>query len=94
MVSEFFKQFLKSYKNEGNLVVHYDADLYSSTLFCLSQIDSLKKTYLAIFDEFYYHELLALANYQDSFGAEIEFFGKTKTNQVSCIIKPCKSFTI
>ena len=66
--------FLKSYKNEGNLVVHYDADLYSSTLFCLSQIDSLKKTYLAIFDEFYYHELLALANYQDSFGAEIEFW--------------------
>ena len=45
--------FLKNYKNEGNLVVHYDADLYSSTLFCLSQIDSLKKTYLAIFDEFY-----------------------------------------
>ena len=67
---------------------------FTVQLYLLVSIDSLKKTYLAIFDEFYYHELLALANYQDSFGAEIEFFGKTKTNQVSCIIKPCKSFTI
>lgn len=87
-------KFLNRFKKEGNLIVHYDADLYNSTLFCLSKIDSLKKPYIAIFDEFYYHELLALANYQDAFGAEIEFIGKTGKNQVSCKITPCDIYKI
>jgi hypothetical protein len=46
----------------GELIVHYDADLYSSTLFALSQIDTLGKPYLAIFDEFTGHEVRALYN--------------------------------
>ena len=42
--------------DDGDLIVHYDADLYSSTLFALTKIDSLKRSYLAIFDEFHGHE--------------------------------------
>lgn len=58
------------------LVVHYDADLYSSTLLCLMSVDRLKKKYLAIFDEFPGHETRALYNYQQATGAQVEFIGR------------------
>ena len=58
------------------LIVHYDADLYSSTLFCLMQIDRLKEPYLAFFDEFPGHESRALFNYQQATGAELKFLGR------------------
>jgi len=90
--------FLKNFKNTKNLIVHYDADLYSSTLFCLTQIDSLKISYIAIFDEFYSQEMRALNNYKEAFGAKVEFLGKTTSQsypiQVSCRITPCKVFKI
>ena len=90
--------FLKDFKNTKNLIVHYDADLYGSTLFCLSQIDSLKIPYLAIFDEFYSDEMRALNDYQDAFGAKVVFLGKTTSQsypvQVSCKVSPCKIYKI
>lgn len=76
------------------LVVHYDADLYSSTLFTLSQMDRFKVPYFAIFDEFTGHETRALYNYCQAYGATVEFYGKTllegigSPNQVSCRITP------
>jgi hypothetical protein len=79
---------------EGALIVHYDADLYSSTLYCLSLVDALKTPYLAIFDEFTGHETRALQNYHQAFGAKIEFLGRTggiKSNwpdQVLALITP------
>ena len=54
--------FLANQDELENLIVHYDADLYSSTLFCLMQIDNLKIPYIAIFDEFVGEETRALAN--------------------------------
>jgi hypothetical protein len=61
-----------------NLIVHYDADLYSSTLFALTKIDSLKIIpYFAIFDEFAGHEARALHNYLQSYSASVDFLGKT-----------------
>ena len=75
-----------------NLIVHYDADLYSSTLFALCKIDSLKTPYVAIFDEFTGHESRALYNYCQAFNCEIEFLGKTIVNNfpfaVACRITP------
>jgi hypothetical protein len=62
---------------DGKLIVHYDADLYSSTLFALSQIDNLKKPYIAIFDEFTGHETRALCNYLQAFNADVGFLCKT-----------------
>ena len=58
------------------LIVHYDADLYSSTLFSLSQIDSVKQPYTAIFDEFTGHEARALYNYLHAFNASVSFLGQ------------------
>lgn len=61
----------------GRLAVHYDADLYSSTLFALGQIDGLKRNYTAIFDEFTGHEARALLNYIQAYNADVKFLGKT-----------------
>lgn len=75
------------------LVVHYDADLYSSTLFALSQIASLKRPYYAIFDEFVGHETRALYNFVQAFNVKVEFLGRTLwrgkyPQQVLCRISP------
>ncbi|MEO7368290.1 MAG: hypothetical protein ABIZ36_10055 [Gemmatimonadaceae bacterium] len=60
-----------------NLVVHYDADLYSSTLFALTKMDTLKKSYVAIFDEFTGHETRAIFNYAQADLASVFFIGRT-----------------
>lgn len=80
-------------RREMPLVVHYDADLYSSTLFALTQIASLKQPYFAIFDEFTGHELRALYNFGQAFNVDVEFLGKTLwkgsfPQQVLCKVAP------
>jgi len=79
--------------NIDTLVVHYDADLYSSTLYALSKIDSLNMSYIAIFDEFTGHESRAVYNYCQAFGASVSFISKTLIEnkypfQVVCRITP------
>ncbi len=71
------------------LIVHYDADLYSSTLYALS----LKRSYSAIFDEFTGHETRALYSYMKAYNASISFAGKTLAEdrypaQVVCRVAP------
>ena len=82
----------------NNLVVNFDADLYSSTLYSLTEIDSLKKDYIAIFDEFAGHEARALYNYSQSHNAKITFLGRTLYNfepwTVLCKITPHKPIGI
>jgi hypothetical protein len=58
---------------DGEVIVHYDADLYSSTLFALTQLDALSRDYWALFDEFTGHETRALYNYCQSYGASVDF---------------------
>lgn len=90
--------FLAKSKINGALIVHYDADIYSATLFVLMQIDALKISYDAIFDEFTGEETRAIYNYQQITGAKVEFAGKTMSNsypvQVSCRITPCVKYEI
>ena len=76
---------------DSKLIIHYDADLYSSTLFCLTQVDKLKTPYLAIFDEFVRDETRALYDYKKSYGATINILGYTKNSQMLCEIVPYKS---
>jgi hypothetical protein len=52
--------------------------LYSSTLFALTKIDSLKQEYYAIFDEFSGDEVRALSDYLISYGAKVEFLATQK----------------
>lgn len=81
------------------LVVHYDADLYSSTLHSLMQIDRLKTKYLAIFDEIPGDEARALYNYTQATGAKVSVVGRTGPSanypwQIIAIIEPCVEYVV
>lgn len=77
---------------KNQLFVHYDADIYSSTLFALTKMDSFHKFYYAIFDEFFAEEANALYAYLKSYDAKVEFLAKTDheglPNQMLCKIMP------
>jgi hypothetical protein len=61
--------------SEGRaLVVHFDADLYSSTLYLLFALGMRFRRYHFIFDEFSGHETRALYNYIQATGAECDFY--------------------
>lgn len=56
-----------------SVIVHFDADLFSSTLFLLFTLGVLLKRYHFIFDEFSGHETRALFNYIQASGAKANF---------------------
>lgn len=67
--------FLKTFQNDKPLVIHMDADLYSSTLFTLTSLAPyLKKGDLVFFDEFCVptHEFLAMKNFTESYYINLE----------------------
>lgn len=75
------------------LLVHYDADLYASTLFALALVDRLGRPYTAILDEFTGHETRALRNYRQGWRAGVSFHGRVLWRgrwpaQVLCRIEP------
>ena len=90
--------FIKDNKIGDNLFVHYDADIFSATLFAMLEVDKLKIPYYAVFDEFTGHETRALHRYMQISCAEIEFISssglKRYPAQVSCLIKPAREFDI
>jgi hypothetical protein len=62
-------------KSEGRaVIVHFDADLFSSTLYLLFTLGTKFKHYHFIFDEFSGHETRALYNYIQATGAEAKFY--------------------
>lgn len=65
---------LQDLASERALVVHFDADLYSSTLYLLFELARAFDSYDFIFDEFGGHEVRALYNFLQATGAECEFF--------------------
>ncbi len=101
---DFRTKFIKGYFNQTwevlrtsisgrtNLLVHYDADLYSSTLFALSKMDTFHQEYIAIFDEFSGDEVRALSDYMTSYSAKVEFIAMQKWRNypevVLCKIAP------
>jgi hypothetical protein len=60
--------------NPDEVLIHFDADLYSSTLYLLSRLYNEFDQYYFIFDEFIGHESRALLNFQEAFGVNVEFY--------------------
>ena len=56
------------------VLIHYDADLYSSTLFLLAAFWWKVKDYYFIMDEFYGEELIALRDFADTHPVDIEYY--------------------
>jgi hypothetical protein len=61
--------------NPDEVLVHFDADLYSSTLYLLSRLHLEFDQYFFIFDEFVWGESRALLNFQQAYGVDLEFYG-------------------
>jgi O-methyltransferase len=76
----WFEETLPEFLKDNDLtrkpvVVHLDADLYSSTLFVLSRLWDKLDAFYFIFDEWTGGEALALMNFQQAYGCDIEFYG-------------------
>jgi hypothetical protein len=59
-------------------VCHFDADLYSSTLFCLTTVLQRFHRFYFAFDEFSGHEARALCDVMQAYPIEISFLGQTR----------------
>jgi len=73
--------FLASYRPGSRLVVHNDSDLYSSTLYCLTIMNSfLRSGTILIFDDFYdsLHQYRALTDYCSAYLRSFKVIGMTK----------------
>ena len=67
--------FLASHPFPGNpTLIHYDADLYSSTLYLLTTLCHYYRDYYFIFDEFYPDEVNALREFALAYPIEIGFY--------------------
>lgn len=68
-------QFLAANRPSGTVLVHFDADLYSSTLFLLTTLWHHITEYYFMFDEFVADEVVALHDFASGYPIEVEFFG-------------------
>jgi hypothetical protein len=68
LFQESLPPFLGRYRPGNPLIVHLDADLYTSTLFCLTRLDPLLDGAAVIFDQFdnLLHEFAAFRHYTES----------------------------
>jgi O-methyltransferase len=84
--------FLENFTTENRIIVHYDADLYSSTLYCLTMLDRiLPSGTILLFDEFHSssHEFQAFYDYTRSYGRKVKVLGAVLKNpycQIAMII--------
>ncbi len=60
-------------------LVHFDADLYSSTLFLLTSLWWHIREYFFIFDEFFGEELIAMTDFMSAYPIEVELFACVET---------------
>ena len=70
LFQETLRPFLRDFEIKNRLVIHYDCDLYSSTLYCLTQMDPiLNPGSVVIFDEFFSssNEFQAFIDYVKSY---------------------------
>ena len=75
----FLKNFSEESKNK-TFLIHFDADLYSSTLFTLYKMYDYKNDFYFLFDQFGSDECRAFHNFVNSTGIEYELFYATHWN--------------
>ncbi len=72
------------------IVIHFDADLFSSTVFSMVQVLQLTPTFYALFDEFSGDEARALYALERAFILKANWFARTEARDrpvhVSCQI--------
>lgn len=74
-------EFLKSYRPTNRIVVHNDCDLYSSSLYCLTSMNSVMPPgTIIIFDEFddILNEYRAFCDYADAYMREYRIMAATR----------------
>lgn len=72
-------------KKANPLLVHFDADLYSATLFLLTTLWHHTNEYYFIYDEFLRDEVIAMHDFSRAFPIEYEFFAQTTTSSYTQI---------
>jgi Methyltransferase domain len=80
--TETVPKYVSTFSPAYPLIVHLDADLYSSTIYPLRQLQPwLRERTILIFDEFFdrEHEMKALSEFLDEEGARVECIGATTT---------------
>lgn len=94
LFQETLVQFLNDFKRRGRLVIHLDADLYTSTLFVLTSISNiLSEGDIIMFDEFAYPlgEFRAYIDYTSSYRINLEPIAKVDRiifpDQIAFIVK-------
>jgi O-methyltransferase len=73
-------KFLDSYHLANRLIIHNDADLYSSTLYTLTMMNRfISADTIVIFDEFWdaLNEYRALSDYSEAYGKKFELIAAT-----------------
>ena len=66
--------------NAGPVLIHFDADLYSATLFLLGMLWQHIPEYYFIFDEFFSDEAVALHDFMLAYPVEIEYLAGVESN--------------
>lgn len=98
LFQETLRPFLHGFSRNGHLVVHLDADLYSSTLFVLTSIGTaLKPGDLLFFDEFAdpLHEFRAFEDFAKSYRFGYEVLGEVNNfNQVCLRVSSLASIAV
>jgi len=80
--SEILRPYLQEFRLHSNLIVHLDADLYSSTAFVLKELRPyVKQGTILVFDELSdrEHELKAFTEFLDGGGFAVECIAGTRT---------------
>jgi len=72
-IPPFFKQWEKP---AGPVLIHYDADLYSSTLFALTVSWPHVQNYYFMMDDFLTDDAIALFDFAASYPVEVEFIAQ------------------
>jgi hypothetical protein len=75
-VPAFFSSFSK--QPGRPTLVHFDADLYSSTLFLLASLWFNLDDYYFLMDDFIHDEVIAMRDFSSGFPVQFEFFAQTR----------------